>query len=330
MPLFSILIPCYNIENDLPNAIESVLAQTCSNYEIILVNDGSTDNTFQVMKSYEHYERIKVVDNSPNKGLAATRNAGFKYLTGEYVLFLDGDDTYSPDLLLDIEQFLQRHPNLDIVSFGSGRFCDGKLISDFVHPEHHECVFNGHDFMKLHLKRKLKQHICSFAMKLSLLRKHELWFDEETPVGEDQEFQIKANFHCREIGYLGKMYFKYNVRDTSLMGEPFNRKRLTTLNVFERVYSYLRQRKADKAIIKNLINYSSIEYLSVLNKCIKQGAYEFIDDIRKTDRVVHLNGALGFDKFSLISLVLKTAYRISPSLFIAILKTKNLNRNASR
>lgn len=322
MPLFSILIPCYNIENDLPNAVASVLAQHCDDYEVIMVNDGSTDGTFKVMQSYAHDERFKIIDNSPNKGLAATRNAGIKHLTGDFVLFLDGDDTYEPSLLSDIKAYLQKHPDLDIVSFGSGRYSDGRLITSFSHPELHEKVFYGKDFLLFYLKRQVKQHICSIAVKRSLMNEHQLWFDEQTPVGEDQEYQVKVNFHAQRTGYLAPIYFKYNERETSLIGEPFNRKRLTTLNVFERLLSYLKQRKASDEIIKNLINYSSIEYLSVLNKCIKQDAWEFIDDIRKTDRVVHLNGKLRLDKYSLISLALKTAYRISPDFFIRVLKTK--------
>ena len=320
MCLFSIIIPCYNIEEDLPNAVESVLSQTCSNYEVILVNDGSTDNTFEIMQSYAGYKNFKIVDNSPNKGLAATRNAGLKHIEGKFVLFFDGDDTYQPDLLKDIEEFLFANPDMDMISFGYGRYKNNELIKSFSHPEFNKRIFDSHTFLTLFLKRQLKQHICAFALRVAVMEKYNLSFDEATPVGEDQEFQIKADFHSEKIGYLSKIYFKYNVRDTSLIGAPFNKKRLTTLNVFERLYEYLTERNADSTIIKNLINYSSIEYFSVLNKCIKQGTYEFINDIKKKDSVVHHNAGIGFDRYAVIATFLRTAYRINSKLFVSILK----------
>jgi|GEM_PF-1345749 len=323
MCLFSIIIPCYNIEEDLPNAIESVMAQVNKNYEVILVNDGSTDGTYEVMQRYEGEKNFKLVNVLTNKGLSATRNTALKYTKGDFVLFLDGDDTYHPDLLKDIEAFLLEYSDLDIISFGYGRFNDHKLIKRFSHPGLNRKVMDSDVFLTLFLKRKMKQHICAIALKLAVIHDHNLLFNENTPVGEDQEFQIKANFHARKIGYLSNVYFKYNVRDTSLMGVPFNKKRLSTLHVFERLYAYLTEQRASNAILKNLINYSSIEYFSVLNKCIKQGSYQFIKDIQKNDRVVYLRGAFGFDKFSIIAFGLKNAYRLSSRLFFSILKIKS-------
>lgn len=92
----SIIIPCYNQGRFLSDAIDSALAQTHKNIEVVVVNDGSTDNTAEIARSYG--KRIKVVTQT-NKGLSAARNAGIKASTGGWILPLDSDDTIAPDYI---------------------------------------------------------------------------------------------------------------------------------------------------------------------------------------------------------------------------------------
>src|SRR5258708_4353339 len=94
-PLVSIIIPCYNQSNYLSAAIESVLKQTYSTLEIIVVDDGSTDNTKQVAQGYDKV--VYVYQN--NQGLSASRNTGMRNCKGVYLLFLDADDWLYPDAI---------------------------------------------------------------------------------------------------------------------------------------------------------------------------------------------------------------------------------------
>jgi len=93
--LASVVIPCYNQGHFLGEAIESVLDQTYRSYEIVVVDDGSTDDTAEVAAAYDHVGLLR----QPNRGLAAARNAGFARSAGQYVLFLDSDDRLLPDAL---------------------------------------------------------------------------------------------------------------------------------------------------------------------------------------------------------------------------------------
>lgn len=90
--LVSIIVPCYKVEQYLPNCIESILCQSYTNWELILVDDGSPDNCGNICDDYAAKDnRIKVV-HKKNGGLSSARNAGMKVMNGEYVTFLDSDD----------------------------------------------------------------------------------------------------------------------------------------------------------------------------------------------------------------------------------------------
>jgi glycosyltransferase involved in cell wall biosynthesis len=111
--LISVIIPCYNHAHFLGEAIESVLAQTYTKFELIVVDDGSTDNTFEIASKY----REALIIQQKNKGLSAARNTGLKASKGEYVVFLDADDRLLHNALAVNLAFLQDHPEC---GFSSG------------------------------------------------------------------------------------------------------------------------------------------------------------------------------------------------------------------
>ena len=99
MPKFSIIIPVYNVEKYLKKCLDSVFNQTYKDYEVIVVNDGTKDNSMDIVKDYD----VKVI-NQKNQGLSAARNAGVKKATGEYLIFLDSDDYWEKDLLKELSK----------------------------------------------------------------------------------------------------------------------------------------------------------------------------------------------------------------------------------
>ena len=99
MPRLSIIVPIYNVEKYLPRCIESILNQTFKDFELILVNDGSTDSSYEILKEYENkYDNFRVI-NQKNGGLSAAKNAGIKIAKGEYIAFLDSDDYLDKNFL---------------------------------------------------------------------------------------------------------------------------------------------------------------------------------------------------------------------------------------
>jgi len=111
---FSIVIPTYNRSELLPRAINSVLKQTFHDYELIIVDDCSTDNTQDILKTFQH-PKLSVIRQATNQGVSAARNTGIQQAKGEYICFLDDDDAFLPDFL---ETTLKYLPNIDFVWCG--------------------------------------------------------------------------------------------------------------------------------------------------------------------------------------------------------------------
>ncbi len=118
-PKVSVIIPTFNCAKYLPEAIESVLAQTYTDCEVIVMDDGSTDNTNQVVATYR--DRVRYFYQE-NRGVGSARNTGIRYAQGDYVVFLDADDVLLPDKLETQASFLDQNANVDIV------YSDGLLF----------------------------------------------------------------------------------------------------------------------------------------------------------------------------------------------------------
>lgn len=126
-PLVSIIVPCYNQERFIAAALDSLLAQTYPNWEAIIVNDGSTDLSEQIVLDYCRTDSRFVLISQPNKGLSGARNTGITSAKGAYVGFLDADDAYLPDKLARQVEFLEATAEVDVV-YGDYFRGDSKLV----------------------------------------------------------------------------------------------------------------------------------------------------------------------------------------------------------
>ena len=117
-PLFSIIIPCYNQAHFLPDCLESLLQQSFPNWEAIVVNDGSTDTTSEVAKSYQNKDaRIKLVEKE-NGGLSSARNFGIQSAQGNRFIFLDADDYLYPNCLIEISKLVVQDSDQVLIQYG--------------------------------------------------------------------------------------------------------------------------------------------------------------------------------------------------------------------
>jgi len=131
-PLVSVVIPAYNCEKYLREAVDSVLAQTFSDYELIVVNDAATDSTPGIIAEYERTGSVRAVTHSKNRGLSAARNSGIREARGEYITFLDADDVWRPEKLEHQVKILKAHPELVLLGSRELFFPDG---SEYEFPE---------------------------------------------------------------------------------------------------------------------------------------------------------------------------------------------------
>ena len=190
MDLISIVVAVYNAEQTLKKCVDSLLAQTYKNTEIILVNDCSTDNSLSVCKEYESkYENVIVVDNEKNSGVSFTRNQGIKASKGKYICFVDSDDYVEPDYLEVLYNCYQKYNTVPICGFVYHDEVDNRPPVNYVWSGGDELVSLGEAFRlydelyltalwnKLFSVRKIKENNLLFDIKLSM--------------GEDLKFSVE-------------------------------------------------------------------------------------------------------------------------------------------
>ena len=220
--LFSVIVPIYNIEKYLRRCIDSVLAQTFGDYELILVDDGSPDNCPAICDEYAKKDaRIKVI-HKENGGLVSARQAGIKEAVGDYVFHLDGDDAVCPDALENAYVIInEKHP--DIVSFSYRPNRDGELgdVIDEIVPE----GFYDREAVKeqIHpnlLPNESMKNLFFFlwgkAIKRELATKHQLNVDRSISLGEDVICGIPCYLEANSVYVSRKVAYLYTLRNDSI------------------------------------------------------------------------------------------------------------------
>lgn len=206
MPKVSVIIPVCNCATYLPNAIDSVLTQTFKDFEIIVVDDGSTDNTEEVVKKYGL--QVKYIYQE-NKGPSAARNRGIKESKGEYIAFLDSDDIWLPQKLeLQMNEFL-KSPSTGLVTCGRYNICANGVLQ--------ECLCDiGYLSRAKALDLILVKNIFRGGSSQVVIRRECLdkvgLFDEELHVAEDWDLWLKI---CRKYDFRGvdKALVKIRIRE---------------------------------------------------------------------------------------------------------------------
>lgn len=220
--LFSVIVPIYNIEKYLKRCIDSVLCQSFSDFELILVDDGSPDMCPAICDEYAKKDaRIKVI-HKQNGGLVSARQAGIKVASGDYIFNLDGDDAVLPDALESAYNII-RDTNADIVSFSYKCNIDGK-IGDTVYDLAKEGLYNKkeieqHIFPKL-LSDKNMNHLFYFlwgkAIKRELCIKHQLSVNPAISLGEDLSCIVPCYLEAETVYMSKKPVYLYTIRNDSI------------------------------------------------------------------------------------------------------------------
>ena len=121
---YSVIVPVYNVEKYINECLSSLINQTYKNIEIVVINDGSSDNSLSLIEEYSRIDdRIRVIDQK-NMGLGYTRNVGIDNAVGDYILFVDSDDYISLNTCEEIEAVLSYNNEVDIIVLGRYRFAD--------------------------------------------------------------------------------------------------------------------------------------------------------------------------------------------------------------
>lgn len=214
---YSVILPVYNGTKYIERAIDSVLTQSFDDYELIVIDDGSTDNTLQLLKStYQNNEHVKIVHQS-NQGPLVARANGIENASGEYLLFLDADDWYVDNSLQIINQALIRYNNPDCLYFGFQRVNDNESVLDIVTETSESYHTNQRDIIKYYTDNDSAGSLSRKTIKKSVYVPLDYSKYKYLRTGEDciQSFELLKQ--CETVAYITDVLYCYYQNNVSTM-----------------------------------------------------------------------------------------------------------------
>lgn len=230
-PYFSVIIPLYNKEKYVENALLSILNQKFSDFEIIIVNDGSTDKSVSKVKPFLT-ENIRLIEHDKNKGLSAARNTGIKNSTASYIAFLDADDLWLPTFLEAIYYL--------ITTFSEARIFATNIIEVYSNKNmayDNSSIYIGVNSKSIvnFFKANLKQGIysaCSVCYHKSVFETVG-FYNENIDFSEDLDFNIRVNLKFK-LAYDTDVHVNYFMEtDNQMTRNSILNKRLPDYNLYE-------------------------------------------------------------------------------------------------
>ena len=221
--LFSIIIPIYNIKKYLKKCVESVLCQSYDNYEVLLIDDGSTDGSGEECDKYKKiYSQIKVI-HKKNEGVSAARNTGVEKSEGEYIIFLDGDDYWNDNHALDKIYKSVMETHAEIIAFQGYDISElsgvKTRISNNYTEKMREKIYDGQHYLKTVLtgRENFYWYAWLYAIRRSYWEENGFFFNERTRVFEDVELMYFVLLKCAQIKVTDFTFYHYRTkRDGSL------------------------------------------------------------------------------------------------------------------
>ncbi len=235
MNTVSIIIPIYNAGHYIEACLDSIQKQTYKHFEVILVDDGSTDASGQICDLYAKKDRRFTVYHRRNAGVSASRNFGLARATGKYILFVDADDTIETGMLSGCIRLAEENrADLVICSFRYYMMDENnRMVENSL--GHELCVSSGelfdHWFMPLAEKEILNPPWNKFIRK-DLLDQHQIRFREEFSICEDMKFSVQVINASRRTVLTGCMYYNYYLKSTGTLVFKFHENYYEALSCF--------------------------------------------------------------------------------------------------
>lgn len=261
--LLSIIIPCFNSARFISHTLDMLISQDLYDCEVIVINDGSTDDTSKIVHSYiEKNSKIKLVDKN-NEGVSVARNLGITLSTGKYIYFLDSDDSLTIGTLNYFRDILSEHSDCQMFMFGYETSTNGQVQKKFLYPKYDNMTITGSILQQIFLTKKICCHICSSIYDSNLLRSLNLTFTPGLKIGEDVEFILKYIKKINKVFYTKRLCFVYQIRNDSTM-QGYKSYSLAQYNSFEIIKNIMEDEDYQKDDIRKYANFF-IKYNYITN-----------------------------------------------------------------
>ena len=298
--MVSILVPVYNSAPYLKKCVGSITGQTYSDLQIVLINDGSTDDSWDIMQELARQDKRIEIYSQPNCGVAATRNRLLDKVRGDFVLFVDSDDWIEPNTIEILLQE-QEKEDYDIVAF--------QLTSPKPRDEH----YNKEEVVKRFLEHNVfRGSLCDKLVKADLYKG--LSIDQTVSYGEDALLVWQVLQRVNKVSVLGKVLYYYRVNDDSLSHQSFNGKKFTAYTTWDYIS------RDTKELWPQYSDIARARFDCEMAQILRSGAmagYKYDNSVRLLQEEVRRDGYLirktGLSTFKMSLL----AYLVSHSYWLA-------------
>lgn len=324
--LVTVIVPVYDIATYLPKCLESILMQTHKNLEIILVDDGSTDNSDSICAQYAEKDKRFIHIRQKNSGVSSARNTGLDAANGDFITFVDGDDIIAPTY---VEHLLHmaRDGRADITGVGfikSPQYTD--ISVEFGDSEDKQYIFTADEAAKclLHLG-VITNNVWGKMFRRDVL--HTIRFDTTFAVGEDMELMYRAICASEKIIISNRRLYQYLLREGSAMNSGFSEKRVDAYRAAKSMVSY--GSPAHRSALHTKLFTESFwlglrlidakaEHKKLWNECMQ--------DIRLSSRFVILNRSVRLPR----RLYAAMSFFTSPSIAVFVMHPLIARKEAKR
>lgn len=207
--MISVIIPVYNVKNYLEECIKSIINQTYKNFEVIIVDDGSTDGSAKICDYYANLDRRINCIHIENAGVSNARNIGINNSKGDYIAFCDSDDKYSPDFLLEMISTAER-TKADIV-ICSYYYSNNGINRAITKQKESQFISREELFEKIFINNEIGGFVWNKIFKKSII--DNIRFDTDLKICEDTDFLCSITQKGCKMYYLSKPLYYYSVRE---------------------------------------------------------------------------------------------------------------------
>ena len=305
---FSIIIPAYNAEAYLQRCLDSIFSQEFDDYEVIVINDGSTDGTAALLEEYASIHPNLQVLTQSNQGMATARNRGLDAAQGDYILFVDSDDELMPHALSNLASQINGE---DIIGFGSSIYNEEtQTITHFQLSTFNFQLCSGWDYFNCHRLEATPVHfVCVWqrTYKRAFLEECGLRFVNGLRRAEDDLFTTMVMLHAKSVKTIANSLYIYHVRKGSITRTSNSKLDADSWHVQQILAdTFIPMQGIDKAAIYQVLASNYINHISVKGNTLTPTEWKQFHQVcisprhRRLYRIAHINPAL-FRLYSFIA-----------------------------
>ena len=290
----SVIVPVYNVEKYIANTLNSILNQTFRDIEVIIVDDGSTDNSIKICEEFKD-PRIKIYKKD-NGGASSARNYGIYKAKGKYLTFIDSDDLYESNYINNMYQYKE----YDLVICGIRKVINGNdnnIFAEFEYKDKEEITNN---IINIINSSMLNSPVNKLYHK-EIITQNELLFDCSMEIGEDYNFNFKYLSHCQSVKCIRDCLYVYLVRNNSISSKRIKNiieKRKINIDLTE---DYLMNNNIDHSLCDNM--KLKLIYIALMQNDVNKKE-DIYNDYFKNLKVTGLSNKILYFMYKLHSLLL--------------------------